>query len=435
MSRQLFGTDGIRGVAYEYPLDDAGCKQIGKAIGVHFGKPGQSILVGYDPRESSPRICENVSDGLISVGVNVVIVGVIPTPGLAFLTKNGNFSAGVMITASHNPYTDNGIKVFGPNGDKLPDDAEEELNSLIESTIQKVDSGKLSTDLQLIKTYENYLVDSAGGYLLKDLDLAIDCANGATSGIAERVFIRLGAKVTTICDSPNGTNINVECGATDTKTLQELVVDKQLMTGLAFDGDGDRLIAVDTQGRQLDGDNVMYLLAVGNSFSGVVATVMSNLGFENALKNLGIDLQKTAVGDRYVLEGLEKTGYSLGGEQSGHIILTEYSGTGDGILAGIHTLIAVLKSGKTLSDWRDELKLLPQALINIPLSDKSLLDKPKINEYIATQTADLGDSGRLLIRPSGTEPKARIMVESEDAETRSKIIAVKLQQLIKEASV
>jgi phosphoglucosamine mutase len=435
VSRQLFGTDGIRGVANEYPLDDAGCKQIGKAIGVHFGKPGQSILVGYDPRESSPRICENVSDGLISVGVNVVIVGVIPTPGLAFLTKNGNFSAGVMITASHNPYTDNGIKVFGPNGDKLPDDAEEELNSLIESTIQKVDSGKLSTDLQLIKTYENYLVDSAGGYLLKDLDLAIDCANGATSGIAERVFIKLGAKVTTICDSPNGTNINVECGATDTKTLQELVVDKQLMAGLAFDGDGDRLIAVDTQGRQLDGDNVMYLLAVGNSFSGVVATVMSNLGFENALKNLGIDLQKTAVGDRYVLEGLEKTGYSLGGEQSGHIILTEYSGTGDGILAGIHTLIAVLKSGKTLSDWRDELKLLPQALINIPLSDKSLLDKPKINEYIATQTADLGDSGRLLIRPSGTEPKARIMVESEDAETRSKIIAVKLQQLIKEASV
>lgn len=434
MSRQLFGTDGIRGLASEYPLDNAGCLQIGKAIGVFFGKPGSPMIVGYDPRQSSPRICENVSKGLISVGVDVVIVGVIPTPGLAYLTKTGNYSAGVMITASHNPYTDNGIKVFGPNGDKLPDDVEEKLNSLIDSTIEDKEPGSSSENEKLIKSYEDFLCESAKGYSLSGLTVALDCANGATSEIAEKVFSRLGASVTSISNSPNGTNINVVCGATDTSVLQKLVVDKQFMAGLAFDGDGDRLMVVDDRGRQLDGDNVMYLLAVSNSFTGVVATVMSNLGFEKSLENLGIDLVKTSIGDRYVLEGLDKTGYKLGGEQSGHIILTDYSGTGDGMLAGIHSLIAVLKSGKSLAEWRDELKLLPQALINIPISDKSLLNKQKIEDYITSQTAQLGNSGRLLIRPSGTESKVRVMVESEDAEVRAKIIADKLQELILEVS-
>lgn len=434
MSRQLFGTDGIRGVASEYPLDNAGCVQIGKAIGVYFGKPDMPIVVGYDPRESSPRICEDVSEGLISVGVDVVIVGIIPTPGLAYITKTGNYSAGVMITASHNAYTDNGIKVFGPQGDKLPDDTEEKLNSLIESTIETKNSGKKTTDEQLIKSYEDFLCESAKGQKLENLNIALDCANGATSGIASRIFTRLGANVTSISDSPNGTNINVSCGATNTNALQKLVVDNNLTAGLAFDGDGDRLMVVDNTGRQLDGDNVMYILSMANSFSGVVATVMSNLGFENALKAHGIELQKTSVGDRYVLEGLEETGYSLGGEQSGHIILTEFASTGDGMLAGIHTLLAVLKSGKTLSEWRDELKLLPQVMVNITLTDKSLLNNPRLKEYIELQTSDLGDSGRLIIRPSGTEPLLRVMVESDDAESRAKIIADKLQGLILEVS-
>ncbi len=435
MSRRLFGTDGIRGVASEYPLDNAGCVQIGKAIGKYFAKPGESIVVGYDPRESSPRIAEHVVVGINSIGVDVVIVGVIPTPGLAYLTKCGNFSAGVMITASHNPYTDNGIKVFGPNGDKLPDDTEEALNTLIESNIDAHESGNSTTNDSLIKTYENFLVESADGYSLSGLNLALDCANGATSGVAGRVFKKLGASVTSISDAPNGTNINVDCGATDTNALQKLVVDKQFTVGLAFDGDGDRLMVVDGMGRQLDGDNVMYILSVSNSLSGVVATIMSNLGFENSLKNKGIELLKTSVGDRYVLEGLEKTGYKLGGEQSGHIILTDFAGTGDGMLAGIHTLIAILKSNKSVEEWRDELKLLPQALVNIPLADKSLLDLPEIKEYILSQTSDLGDSGRLLIRPSGTEPKARVMVESADAESRAKIIAEKISELLKEAKV
>lgn len=434
MSRQLFGTDGIRGVASEYPLDDAGCLQIGKAVGMYFGKPGMPIIVGYDPRESSHRICENVSNGLIAVGVDVVIAGVIPTPGLAHLTKTGNFSAGIMITASHNPYTDNGIKVFGSNGDKLSDDTEEKLNSLIESTIETKNSGNKTTDEQIIKIYEDFLCESAKGLTLQGLNIALDCANGATSGIASRVFTRLGANVTTLSDKPNGTNINVDCGATNTKALQKQVVENNLSAGLAFDGDGDRLMLVDDMGRQLDGDNIMYVLSLANSFTGVVATVMSNLGFDNALKAHGIDLLKTSVGDRYVLEGLQQTGYPLGGEQSGHIILTEFAGTGDGMLAGIHTLLAVLKSGKTLSEWRDELKLLPQNTVNIPLSDKQLLENPKVKDYITAQTSDLGELGRLLIRPSGTEPLLRIMVESEDAVSRAKIISDELEQLIMEIS-
>ena len=434
MSRQLFGTDGIRGVAGQYPLDNKGCVQIGRAIGVYFAKPGETIVVGYDPRESSPQIADDVTSGLNSVDVNVVLVGVIPTPGLAYVTKNGDFVAGVMITASHNPYSDNGIKVFSKDGSKLPDDVQEKLNDLIETNIKLKSQGTKQINESLVELYVDFLTRTANGKSLNGLKIALDCANGATSYVADRVFSKLGAEISVVSNIPNGTNINVACGATDTRMLQKVVTDNALDGGLAFDGDGDRIIMVDGQGRQLDGDNIMYILSLSNSFTGVVATIMSNLGFENALKSHGIDLRKTSVGDRYVLEGLEQSGYYLGGEQSGHIILTEFAGTGDGMLAGIHTLVSVLKSGKSLSDWRDELKLLPQVLINIPLSDKSLLDKTIIKEYIATQTADLGDSGRLLVRPSGTEPKARVMVESNDAEMRANIIADKLQELIKEIS-
>ena len=430
MADKLFGTDGIRGVAGQYPLDSSGCIQIGKAIGAYFAKSGDKIFIGYDPRQSSEEIVKNVVDGLVAVGVNVVNVGVLPTPALAYLTKNSDAVAGVMITASHNPYTDNGIKVFTADGGKLPDETEDNLNNLINSEIQNRQTGLASSDASLLLNYEDYLVASMNGDNLEGLKIALDSANGATSGVALRVFERLEANVTAIFDMPDGININDHCGATDTNRLQSVVIDKNLDCGAAFDGDGDRLIMVDSNGRQMDGDYIMYILANSGNHKGVVATIMSNMGLEIALKDKNIILHRTIVGDRYVLEGLDKTGCNLGGEQSGHIILPELSTTGDGLLAAIQTLRYVLKSQKSLNHWRDELKLLPQFLVNIPLTDKTLLEREDIKEYISKQSIELQNSGRVLIRPSGTEPKARVMVESPDAEERAKNIAETLTKLM-----
>lgn len=432
MIDKLFGTDGIRGVAGLYPLDKSGCIQIGKAIGVYFAKPGDKILIGCDPRQSSDEIVQNVTSGLVAVGVDVISVGVLPTPALAYLTKNSDAVAGVMITASHNPYTDNGIKVFTSSGGKLLDETEEKLNDLINGEIKNKDAGNPSVDISLVTKYEDYLVETMAGARLEGLNIALDSANGATSGVAKRVFERLKANVTTLFDDPDGININDHCGATDTNALQNAVIVHKLDCGAAFDGDGDRLIIVDNKGRQMDGDYIMYILSSTEKHTGVVATIMSNMGLEIALKKQNISLQRTIVGDRYVLEGLENTGYTLGGEQSGHIILPELSTTGDGLLAAIQTLRYVLKSGKKLSEWRDNLELLPQSLVNIPLQNKSLLEREDIKKYIADQTLELENAGRVLVRPSGTEPKARVMVESPDAEVRAKNIAETLTKLLGE---
>lgn len=392
--------------------------------------PGETILVGWDTRESSEMLVEAVVDGLVAMGVDVRKLGVIPTPGLAYLTKQRKTRAGIIITASHNPYTDNGIKVFTTDGRKLPDDVQAGLNELIsKDRIADRGPGSVSDDGGAIKDYEDFLVAGAGNTSFKDLAIAVDSANGATSGIAGRVFNRLGAKTTAMFDKPDGRNINVGCGATDTRALQAAVKEHGLKAGVALDGDGDRLILVDEKGRELTGDHILYILAVAGKQKGVIATVMSNNGLEAALKEHGIGLKRTGVGDRSVLEGLDETGFRLGGEQSGHIIISEYSTTGDGILAAVRTLALVLDSGKSLGAWYDELKLVPQALVNIPLSDKSLLTRPDIKSYIDGQVAELGSNGRLNIRPSGTEPKARIMVEAADAAERAKAIAERLTKL------
>ncbi|HVX57300.1 MAG TPA: phosphoglucosamine mutase [Candidatus Saccharimonadales bacterium] len=430
MSSQLFGTDGIRGPAGTYPLDHAGMVQIGKAVATYFAQPGDLILVGWDPRESSPVLVDGVVEGLVAAGAAVRKIGVVPTPGLAYLTKQRRAVAGVMITASHNPYSDNGVKVFTPDGRKLPDEVQTGLNQLISGdTIATRPGGSVSDDSDAAQAYEDFLVSAAEGASFDALRLAVDTANGATSGIAARVFERLGAHVTALFDQPDGKNINVRCGATDPAALQAAVREQQLSAGAAFDGDGDRLVLVDEQGRQLTGDHILYILAVSSGYDGVVATVMSNGGLERALKKHHIALQRTAVGDRSVLAGMQETGFRLGGEQSGHIIIPQYNSTGDGLVAAIRTLIAVNASGKTLGTWYDELSLLPQALVNIPLSDKSALNHPTVQKFVESQTAELGDSGRLLIRPSGTEPKARIMVEAPDAEKRARDIAATLTKL------
>jgi phosphoglucosamine mutase len=431
MSRELFGTDGVRGLAGEYPLDSDGVRRIGMAVGTYFAKPNDEVIIGWDTRESSPQIVKDLVAGLNATGVNVIVTGVLPTPGLAYLTRQNEFVAGVMITASHNPYKYNGIKVFDANGDKLSDNTETELNHLIEQGVVERGQGTTSENTQLIKDYEDFLVETAPGLQLGGLKVAVDSANGAASGLAERVFKRLGAEVTPMFDRPDGHNINDKCGATDIEALKIKVKADNLALGVALDGDADRVIMVDERGREVKGDYLLYLLAVVRQADGVVATVMSNQGFELALQKKGIKLLRTDVGDRYVLEGLKQTGYKLGGEASGHIIFPLVLKTGDGLLAAVQTLRAVGTSHKSLADWCDEVELLPQALVNIPVEDKSLLQNQAVQDFITRQNQQLGE-GRLLIRPSGTEPLARVMVEAPDAQSKAEHIAGELEQLMKE---
>jgi phosphoglucosamine mutase len=429
MSAQLFGTDGIRGPAGTYPLNDEGMVRIGKAAGAYFTKPGDKVAVGWDPRESSEGLVNSVVAGLTAMGADVSKVGVIPTPGLAFLSKQEDVAIGVMITASHNPYTDNGVKIFTPEGRKLPDKDQSGLNDLIGSGVEPRGHGTVSDDPGAIAKYEDFLVASADGTGFQGLKLAVDSANGASSGIAARVFSRLGADVIPLFDKPDGRNINVRCGATDTNALQEAVMRGPLDAGVALDGDADRVVIIDGQGRELTGDHILYILAVTGKHKGIAATIMSNMGMETALMAQGIEVKRTPVGDRAVLACLDETGYSLGGEQSGHIIMREYNGTGDGLLAAIRTLAEVIRSGRTLAWWRDELKLLPQSLVSVPFPDKSALEREQVKKFIADQSDELGGNGRLNVRASGTEPKVRIMVEAPDAEVRAREIANKLKEL------
>lgn len=429
-NRQLFGTDGIRGPAGQYPLDQTGALQVGKAIGSYFATPGEYIVVGCDTRESSPKLKSAVVAGVTAVGVNVQDVDVIPTPGVAYLTKHTAAKAGVMITASHNPYRDNGIKLFSNTGGKLPDNTEATLNQLIDSKLAEQAKGVISQEENPAHDYIEFLIGSAGFGAFEGLRLAIDCANGATSTVAQEVFESLGAEVTMLFDQPNGRNINAGCGATDPVALAAAVKAQGLDGGIAFDGDGDRVLLVDAKGRLLTGDHILYVIALGRHISTVVGTTMSNIGLETALKSHDIDLLRTDVGDRYVLEELEKTGLKLGGEQSGHIILTDYLPTGDGLLAAIQTLRYVIKSGKNLAAWYDKLPLQPQALVNIPLADKSLLSRAEIKDFVAKQSAELAGKGRLNIRPSGTEPKLRVMVEAPEARQKAEHIAGELKELL-----
>lgn len=438
MSRALFGTDGVRGLAGQYPLDDAGVEAIGRAVGTQFAQPGEQIVVGCDTRESSGNLVAMLTQGLQGVGVEAVCVGVIPTPGLAYITaQHDEFVAGVMITASHNPYEFNGVKVFSASGSKLPDDAEERLNHDIEAGVpDRASPGDTESKATpkntalLTKQYEDFLVASAGGLNLRGYRIAVDTAHGAASGLGQRVFERLGATVVPLGNEPDGRNINVRCGATDTTELQRVVRANDCDCGVAVDGDADRLIMVDALGRECNGDYLLYLLAVANGYSHVVATVMSNLGTEHALQARGVTMERTAVGDRYVLERLLATGHKLGGEQSGHIILPELATTGDGLLAAVQVLHAVTASGKTLGEWRDEVTMLPQALVNFAIQDKTKLNAPEVTAYIQTKTAELGSAGRVLVRPSGTEPLARVMVEAPSAETLATEMAQHIERLV-----
>jgi phosphoglucosamine mutase len=425
VAKELFGTDGIRGVAGEYPLDPRTIFALGAALGrdAAGARSNPEVLIGVDTRESSPWIAELVAGGLAGHGALVRYAGVITTPGVAYLTRSGSSVAGVMISASHNPYQDNGIKVFGHSGFKLPDaeehSIEQEIFRLLAEGIQ-LSPARLFEDASLTRQYLDYLA-STSITRFDGMRLALDCGNGAAYRLAPELFRRLGAEVIAINHTPSGRNINLNCGALYVEGLRDTVLAERADCGVAFDGDADRAIFVARSGKIVDGDAVLLAAARALKAAGrlpgdiVVATVMSNLGLERALSREGIDLARTPVGDKYVLEEMQRIGAPLGGEQSGHIIFREYATTGDGLLTALRLFEIARQAGAGLDELTADLEVYPQRLVNVRVREKkALTDLPSIATEIRRAEETFGDSGRVLVRFSGTEPLARVMVEGPD---------------------
>lgn len=429
-----FGTDGVRGVANKDLTPELAFK-LGRIGGYVLTKETQrpKIIIGRDTRISGHMLEGALVAGLLSIGAEVMRLGVISTPGVAYLTKATSSQAGVMISASHNPVEDNGIKFFGPDGFKLTDDQENEIEALMDGEDELPrpigsDVGSVNDYFEGGQKYLSFLKDTVdndfGG-----LKIAFDCAHGATSSLATHLFADLEADIYSIGSSPDGLNINDGVGSTHPEKLQAFVKEKDADIGLAFDGDGDRLIAVDEKGNLVDGDQIMFICAKYMNEKGalrhntVVSTVMSNIGFYKALEENGMRSDKTAVGDRYVMEEMRKGGYNLGGEQSGHIIFLDYNTTGDGMLSALQLVNVMTETGKPLSELAEEMTIYPQILKNVRVSDKKeALNHPEIKKEIAAVEEELGEQGRVLVRPSGTEPLVRVMVESPTKEECEKYV-------------
>ncbi len=431
MPRQLFGTDGIRGVAGEAPLDRITVFAFGQALGEwaaahapHGGSP--HVVIGTDTRESAQWLAEHVAGGLRRAGVEVRFAGLSTTPGVAYLTKVEDFIAGVMISASHNPYQDNGLKAFDHSGFKLPDSLEHEIEQrifeILDGTIEPCPV-PLEPDETLDNHYVDFLASTFDGDLA-GLRIVLDCANGSASRLGPGLFTRLGARVIQTGCSPDGRNINLACGALHVEALRDAVLAHGADCGAAFDGDADRCMMVSRSGRILDGDHLL-LIAAGDllgsgGFNGVdpvvVATVMSNLGLERALDKRGIALRRTAVGDKYVLEEMIRSGLPLGGEQSGHIIHRRYATTGDGLLSALRALDVARRTGASLDELSADFEVYPQKLVNVRFKIKRPLEElPDVQHAIADAQAEMRENGRVLVRFSGTEPLARVMVEAADS--------------------
>jgi phosphoglucosamine mutase len=434
---KLFGTDGIRGRAGEFPLDEPTVERIGGALVANIaGDLGRAprLLIGRDTRESGPQIESALTRGASAAGASVESAGVITTPGVAYITRAKGFDAGVVISASHNPFRDNGIKVFSPSGKKLADDMEQRVERDLASSTDRpgVESSASTGDRQNThdreaeyqSAYLDYLTDViAGGLSLAGLRIGIDCANGAACAFAPELFRRLGAQVEVLGNAPDGRNINEACGSLHLEGLQGLVSARRLDLGIAFDGDADRALFVDGEGRLVDGDVTLLILAQELSRKGrllgntVIATVMSNIGLELALGERGITLVRANVGDRYVLEELLARQAKLGGEQSGHIIFPDISLAGDGMITAIELLRAVTVSGRTLAKLAAEMTSYPQVLVNVRVSRKVPFDSiPEVKSVIDQLENELQGRGRLLVRYSGTENLARVMIEGEQQE-------------------
>ncbi|HUQ95221.1 MAG TPA: phosphoglucosamine mutase [Bryobacteraceae bacterium] len=430
MARQLFGTDGIRGVAGDFPLDARTVHAVGVALGrwaVGIHGPGSEILIGMDTRESGPWLASQVAGGIEEADARVRFAGLVTTPGVAYLTRSRDFVAGVMISASHNPYRDNGIKVFDHSGYKLPDEVEdaleEQIFSLLAGEIEPRPAA-LNVDAGLDNAYVDWLL-STFPHRLEGMKLVVDCANGAAVHLAPELFRRLGAEVVNIHCAPDGRNINFHCGALHMKSLQAKVLAVGAAAGIAFDGDADRALFVSASGKIVDGDAMLLLTAESLLRKGllhdnegqptVVATVMSNYGLEGALQSQGIRLLRTAVGDKYVLEEMVRRGSPLGGEQSGHVIFHRYATTGDGMLTALRVLEVMRETGRDLDDLTAGLKILPQLLVNVHIKHKRPLDGlAGVQREIRAAMDDFDGEGRVLVRFSGTEPLARVMVEGPE---------------------
>ena len=428
MKRKYFGTDGIRGRVGEDPITADFILKLGWAAGKVLTKYAEGkknrVIIGKDTRVSGYMFESALEAGLIAAGVDVDLLGPMPTPAIAYLTRTFRAAAGIVISASHNPVEDNGIKFFAADGYKLPDEIELEIEALIAQPLITNGSNSLGKARRIHDASGRYVEFCKGtlplGFNLSGVKVALDCANGATYNTAPRVFKELGASVVTIGNAPDGFNINRECGSTHMQALQEVVQQEQADVGIALDGDGDRVLFVDSNGEIVDGDELLYVIAQHrhshNNCNGVVGTQMSNLGLELALSEMNIPFERAKVGDRYVVEALKANDWVLGGESSGHILCGELNTTGDGIVSALQVMLALADANKTLAQLKSEMTKFPQMMINVNLPKRvDISQNLQINQVVAEAEKRLDGRGRVLLRPSGTEPVIRVMVEGEDS--------------------
>ncbi|MFS1538567.1 MAG: phosphoglucosamine mutase [Candidatus Phlomobacter fragariae] len=440
--RKYFGTDGIRGKVGENPITPDFVLKLGWAAGKVLARHGsRKIIIGKDTRISGYMLESSLEAGLAAAGLSAAFTGPMPTPAIAYLTRTYRAEAGIVISASHNPYYDNGIKFFSIDGTKLPDDVEEAIEAEMEKPLTCVESAELGRASRIVDAAGRYIEYCKGTFpseqSLNGLKIVLDCANGATYHIAPNVLTELGAEVIAIGCEPNGLNINQGCGATDVAMLQKRVIEEKADIGLAFDGDGDRVIMVDHRSNRIDGDQILYIIArdafrQGQLYGGVVGTLMSNMGLELALKELNIPFIRAKVGDRYVLEKLQEQGWRLGAENSGHIILLDKTTTGDGIIAGLQVLSAMIRNQMSLYDLCSEIKLMPQVLVNVRFSGThNPLATADVLNVVKQVEKELAGRGRVLLRKSGTEPLIRIMVEGEN-EKQVTVMANRIADVVKQ---
>jgi phosphoglucosamine mutase len=430
MNRRYFGTDGIRGRVGDHPITPEFCLRLGWAVGKVFAARNETtreplVLIGKDTRISGYMLESVLESGLVSAGVSVSLMGPMPTPAVAYLTRTLGADAGIVISASHNPYVDNGIKFFDASGNKLADDMEMEIERQLDAEMVCVDSNELGKATRVEDAAGRYIefckasVDR--GFRLSGMKIVLDCAHGATYHVAPRVFEELGADITLIGAEPDGFNINEDSGSTSPEVLAAKVLELGADLGIAFDGDGDRVLMIDEAGELVDGDELVYLIAMhrlrtGVLGGGVVGTVMSNFGLERALEQAGIGFLRASVGDRYVLETMRAKGWLLGGESSGHIICLDLTTTGDAIVAALQVLSAMMASDSPLGSMKRGMQKLPQTMLNVPVSEPTKRAiAPEVISAVDDKAAQLAGRGRVLIRPSGTEPVVRVMVEGESA--------------------
>lgn len=425
MTRKYFGTDGIRGTVGQYPITPEFCLHLGWAVGrVFTGQGNCHIIIGKDTRVSGYMLESVLESGLVSAGADVSLLGPMPTPAIAYLTRTLRADAGIVISASHNPYQDNGIKFFDASGNKLGDGIEEEIEAQLQQEMVCAASNRLGKAARVPDAPGRYIefckATVSRGFRLQGMRIVLDCAHGATYHVAPGVFEELGADITVIGDAPDGFNINAGCGSTHTELLAAKVKERGADIGIAFDGDGDRLIMVDHRGEVVDGDELLFIIAnhrqqTGVLAGGVAGTVMTNFGLERAFCDLGIPFDRAQVGDRHVLELLRRRDWTLGGESSGHILCLDVATTGDGIIAALQALAAMVESGRTIHELKQGMVKLPQATVNVEVSDPaSVSGCARVAQAVIARERRLAGRGRVLIRPSGTEPVVRVMVESED---------------------